>query len=138
MITNSYFCQQLNIKMRLGERFANFANKVKTFGLKAGSTLMNVAPKVIKVGSFVSGALSHVPGFIGQAAGWVHRGLDAANRIIDTLPNSSFKNKLQDLSNKANDATNKTVDRITPAAQTAKVIGDTAGKVIEAVKPHII
>ena len=43
------------------------------------------------------------------------------------MPNSQFKNKLQDLSNKAADTANKTVDRITPAAQTVKVIGDTAG-----------
>ena len=124
--------------MRLGERFSQFANKVKNFGIRAGSTLMHAAPKVLKVGSFVSGALSHIPGFIGTAAGYIHRGLDAANRIIDSLPNSSFKDKLQDLSNKANNATNSTVDKITPAAQTARVIGDTANKVIEAIKPKII
>ena len=124
--------------MRLGERFANFGNRIKNFGLKVGSTLMNVAPKVLKVGSFVSGALSHAPGFIGQAAGFIHRGLDAANKIIDSLPNSSFKDKLQDLSYKANNATNTTVNKITPAVQTAKVIGDTANKVIDAIKPKII
>ena len=55
--------------MRLGQAFANFGNKVKNFGLKVGSTLMNIAPKALKVGSFVTGALSHIPGFIGTAAG---------------------------------------------------------------------
>ena len=124
--------------MRLGERFASFANKVKNFGVRVGSTLSRVAPKVLKVGSFVAGALSHLPGTIGTAAGYVHKGLDYANRLISSLPNSSFKSKLQDLSNKAADTTNRTVDRITPAAQTAKVIGDTAGKVIDAVKQKII
>ena len=68
-----------------------------------------------------------MPGTIGTAAGYVHKGLDYANRLISSLPNSSFKSKLQDLSNKAADTANKTVDRITPAAQTVKVIGDTAG-----------
>ena len=124
--------------MRLGERFASFANKVKNFGVRVGSTLARAAPKILKVGSFVSGALSHVPGFIGTAAGTIHKGLDVANRLISSLPNSSFKSKLQDLSNKAADTTNRTVDRIAPAAQTAKVIGDTAGKVIDAVKQKII
>ena len=124
--------------MRLGERFASFANKVKNFGVRVGSTLARAAPKILKVGSFVSGALSHVPGFIGTAAGTIHKGLDVANRLISSLPNSQFKNKLQDLSNKAADTTNRTVDRIAPAAQTAKVIGDTAGKVIDAVKQKII
>ena len=124
--------------MRLGERFANFANKVKNFGVRIGTGLAKVAPKVLKVGSFVAGALSHLPGTIGTAAGYVHKGLDYANRLISSLPNSSFKSKLQDLSNKAADTTNRTVDRIAPAAQTAKVIGDTAGKVIDAVKQKII
>ena len=124
--------------MRLGERFASFANKVKNFGVRVGSTLSRVAPKVLKVGSFVAGALSHLPGTIGTAAGYVHKGLDYANRLISSLPNSSFKSKLQDLSNKAADTTNRTVDRIAPAAKTAQVIGDTAGKVIDAVKQKII
>ena len=124
--------------MRLGERFASFANKVKNFGVRVGSTLSRVAPKVLKVGSFVVGALSHLPGTIGTAAGYVHKGLDYANRLISSLPNSSFKSKLQDLSNKAADTTNRTVDRIAPAAKTAQVIGDTAGKVIDAVKQKII
>ena len=124
--------------MRLDERFASFANKVKNFGIRVGSTLARAAPKVLKVGSFVSGALSHLPGTIGQAAGYIHKGLDYANRLISSLPNSSFKSKLQDLSNKAADTTNRTVDRIAPAAKTAQVIGDTAGKVIDAVKQKII
>ena len=124
--------------MRLGERFANFANKVKNFGVRIGTGLAKVAPKVLKVGSFVAGALSHLPGTIGTAAGYVHKGLDYANRLISSLPNSSFKSKLQDLSNKAADTTNRTVDRIAPAAKTAQVIGDTAGKVIDAVKQKII
>ena len=124
--------------MRLGERFASFANKVKNFGIRVGSTLQKAAPKVLKVGSFVSGALSHLPGTIGQAAGYIHKGLDYANRLISSLPNSSFKSKLQDLSNKAADTTNRIEPKITNAAKTAQVIGDTAGKVIDAVKQKII
>ena len=126
------------MKMRLGQMFSNFANKVKNFGIRVGSGLAKVAPKILKVGSFVAGGLSHIPGFIGQAAGYVHKGLDAANRLINSLPNSSFKDKLQDLSNKASNATDKTVDKLSPTANTAKVIGDTANQIINNVKPHII
>ena len=124
--------------MRLGERFSNFANKVKNFGLRVGSTLARVAPKVLKVGSFIAGGLSHLPGFIGTAAGYVHKGLDAVNRVIDSLPNSSFKSKLQDLSEKTNTAVNVIKPKIDNAANTAKVVGDTAGKIIDAVKHPII
>ena len=124
--------------MRLGEIFSNIGNKVKNFGLRAGSTLAKVAPKVLKVGSFVAGGLSHLPGFIGNAAGLVYKGLNAANRLIGALPDSSFKNKLQDLSNKAEATATNITPKITQAAETVRVYGDTAGKVIDAIKLRII
>ena len=124
--------------MRLGEIFSNIGNKVKNFGLRAGSTLAKVAPKVLKVGSFVAGGLSHLPGFIGNAAGLVYKGLNAANRLIGALPDSSFKNKLQDLSDKAASTTSNIQPKLMNAAKTAQVYGDTAGKVIDAIKPKII
>ena len=124
--------------MRLGSLFSGFKDKVKQFGMRVGSTLAHVAPKVIKVGSFVSGALSHLPGLIGTAAGYVHKGLDWANKLIDSLPNSRFKDKLQDLSSKANDTVNVVEPKVQDAAQTAKVIGDTSGKIIDAIKPRIL
>ena len=124
--------------MRLGSVFSNFGNKVKQFGLRVGSGLAKVAPKVLKVGSFVAGALSHLPGTIGTAASFIHKGLDTANRVIDSLPNSSFKDKLKDLSGKASNLTDNTVNKITPAAKTAQVIGDTTGKVIDAIKPRVL
>ena len=125
--------------MRLGQAFANFGNKVKNFGLRVGSTLAHAAPKVLKVGSFVAGALSHLPGTIGTAAGYVHKGLDAVNKVISSLPNSRFKEKLQDLSGKVDNTVNKYEPKITEAGRSAQVIGDTAGKVIDAIKrPPII
>ena len=124
--------------MRLGQMFSNFANKVKDFGLRAGSTLAHVAPKVLKVGSFIAGGLSHLPGLIGTAAGVAYKGINAANRLISSLPDSSFKNKLQDLSSKAETTTNNVVPKLMTAAKTPQVIGDTATKIINAVQPHII
>ena len=124
--------------MRLGQAFANFGNKVKNFGLRVGSTLAHAAPKIIKVGSFVSGALSHLPGAIGTAAGVIHKGFDTVNKVINSLPDSSFKDKLQNLSDKAQDAANNAHNVIKPYAETAKVIGDTGGKIIDAIKPKII
>ena len=38
---------------------------------------------MLKVGLFVAGSLSHLPGTIGTAAGYVHKRLDYDNRIID-------------------------------------------------------
>ena len=124
--------------MRLGEWFSNIGNKVKNFGLRVGSTLSHIAKPVLNAGSFIAGGLSHLPGFIGTAAGIVHKGLNAANRLISSLPDSSFKNKLQDLSNKAADTVTNVHPKVTDAAKSAQVIGDTAGKIIDAIKPRII
>ena len=124
--------------MRLGSMFSNFKDKVKSFGQRVGSTLSHIAPKVIKYGSFIAGGLSHLPGFIGTAAGIVNNGLNAANRLINSLPDSSFKNKLQDLSSKTSDTVSNIHPKVTQAAETAKVVGDTAGKIIDAIKPRII
>ena len=124
--------------MRLGEWFSNIGNKVKNFGLRVGSTLSHIAKPVLNAGSFIAGGLSHLPGFIGTAAGIVHKGLNAANRLINSLPDSSFKSKLQDLSDKAASTTNNIAPKLTQAAKSAQVIGDTAGKVIDAIKPKII
>ena len=124
--------------MRLGQMFSNFGNKVKNFGLRIGSTLSNIAPKALKVGSFITGALSHLPGMIGSAAGVLYKGINAANKVINSLPNSNFKNKLQDLSEKTANTINSGVTKVTPAVKTAQVIGDTGGKIIDAIKNPII
>ena len=118
---------------RLGQWVSNAFNKVKNFGMQVGSTLTKVAPKVIKAGSFVTGALSHLPGTIGTAAGFLHKGLDVARRFIDALPNSSFKDKLQDLSDKGSNAIDTVHNKIKPIADTAKVIGDEGGRIINAI-----
>ena len=124
--------------MRLGQAFSSFGSKLKNYGLRVGSTLAHAAPKVLKVGSFVAGALSHLPGTIGTAAGYVRKGLDAANRLINSLPDSRFKDKLQDLSGKVTNTVDKYEPKVTDAAKSAQVIGDTTGKVIDAIKHPII
>lgn len=118
--------------------FSNFGNKVKNFGLRVGSTLMNIAPKALKVGSFITGALSHLPGIIGTAAGFLNRGINAAHNAISALPNGAFKDKLESLAEKTSNIVNNGVAKVTPAAETAKVIGDQAGAALNAIKQKII
>ena len=132
------FLSQLNLKMGLGSWFSNFKDKVKNCGMRVGGTISRIAPKVLKVGSFIAGGLSHLPGFIGTAAGYAYKGLNAANKLIESLPNSSFKDKLQDLSNKASSTVTNITPKLTNAAKSAQVIGDTAGRVIDTIKQKII
>ena len=118
---------------RLGQWVSNAFNRVKNFGMQVGSTLTKVAPKVINAGRFVTGALSRLPGTIGTAAGLIHKGLDYANKFISLLPSGTFKEKLQDLSDKGSNAVDYVHDKTKPYAETAKVIGDTGGKIIDAI-----
>jgi hypothetical protein len=123
---------------RIGSFFNKLGQGIKSFGSRAIGGLSHIAPKIVKGASFISGALSHMPGAIGTAAGAVHKGLDFANKAISALPSSRFKDKLEALNGKVNDTVNKVEPTITNAAREAKVVGDTAGKVINAIKPHII
>jgi hypothetical protein len=124
--------------MRIGQFFNRIGQGIKNFGSRAIGGLSHIAPKIVKGTSFISGVLSHMPGALGTAAGAVHKGLDFASKAISALPSSKFKSKLEALNGKANDTVNKVEPKITNAAQTAKVIGDNTGKVIEAIKPHIL
>ena len=124
--------------MGLGSMFSNFGNKIKNFGLRVESTLSHIARPALKAGSFIANGLSYLPGAIGSAAGLAYKGLNAVNKVIESLPNSQFKEKLQNLSDKAATATTNITPKIMNAAKEAKVIGDTAGKVINAIQPHLI
>ena len=122
---------------RLGQWLSNAFNKVRNFGLQVGGTLTKIAPKVINAGRFISGALSKLPGTIGKAAGLLHNGLDTANQFINALPNGRFKQKLQDLSDKGSNAVTTVHEKISPYVETAKVIGDTSGKIINAISSKV-
>ena len=124
--------------MRLGQMFSGFVDRVKNFGLRVGSGLAKIAPKVLKYGSFIAGGVSHLPGVIGTAAGFIHKGLDTANRVIESLPNSSFKEKLQSLSDKTASTVANVSPKIMNVAKSAQVVGDTASKIIDTVKQKII
>ncbi len=124
--------------MRLGQWFSNIGNKVKNFGLRVGSSLMNIVPKALKVGGFITGALSNLPGFLGTAAGFLNRGINAAHNAISALPDSGLKDKLQNLAEKTSNIVNTGIAKVTPMTETAKVIGDTGGTILNTIKQKII
>ena len=123
---------------RLGSFFNKLGGKIGQFGSRVVGGLSHIAPKIVKGAGFVSGILSHLPGAIGTAAGAIHKGLDFANKAISALPSSRFKDKLESLNENVHAAVNRVEPKITDAARTAQVIGDTANNVINQIKPHII
>ena len=123
---------------RIGQFFSNFGNKVKNFGLRIGSTLSHIAPKALHYGRMIANGLSNVPGFIGTAAGAVYKGLNAADRVINALPESGFKSKLKSLENSGVNTVNKVVDKANQYGKTAKTVGDTANTILNAAAGPII
>lgn len=126
--------------VRIGNIFSNIGNSVKNFGMKIGSTFNKIAPKALHYGKMVAGGLSSLPGAIGTAAGFVHKGMDYADKLINSLPDSQFKTKLQSLEKGGTDFANKVEAKANSIGQTSKVIGDTAGRIINTISktPPII
>ena len=100
--------------MGLGSFFRGAWDKVKKVGGKIGGAIKNgarvvgrIAKPVANIISGVSGFLAGAPGKIGQIAGVVRKGIDGARKLIDLLPDSKFKTKLEEGSDKADDIVNK-------------------------------
>ena len=119
--------------VRLGNVFSNIRSKINQFGSKLGSSFHRIAPKALLYWKSVAGGLSQLPGVIGTAAGIVHRGMDYADRVINSLPDSSLKSKLQSLEKGGSEFVNKVENKANQIGQTSKVIGDTANKVLNAI-----
>ena len=122
--------------MRLAQLFSTLKNKVKNVGSRIGSSFTKIAPKALHYGKMISGGLSHLPGMIGTAAGYVHKGLDVASKTIDSLPESSLKNKLKKLHDNGTEMVKNAETKANNIGNTAKVIGDTAGKILDTIAPN--
>ena len=122
--------------MRLGQLFSTLKNKVKNVGSRIGSSFTKIAPKALHYGKMISGGLSHLPGMIGTAAGYVHKGLDVASKTIDSLPESSLKNKSKKLHDNGAEMVKNAETKANNIGNTAKVIGDTAGKILDTIAPN--
>lgn len=119
--------------VRLGSIFSNLSNKVRNFGSKIGSTFTKIAPKALHYGKLIAGGLKNLPGLIGTAAGVVHKGLDYADRAINSLPDSAFKSKLKSLEKKSDDVINKVESNATSFGKTAGAIGESANRFLNSV-----
>ena len=96
--------------MGLGSFFRGAWDKVKKVGGKIGGAVKGAARVVGKIAkpvanivSGVSGFLAGAPGKIGKIAGAVKKGVDTARKFIDLLPDSKFKKRLEEGSDKADE-----------------------------------
>lgn len=96
--------------MGLGAFFRGAWDKVKKVGGKIGGAVKGaarvvgrIAKPVANVISGVSGFLANAPGKVGKVAGAIRKGIDTAKKFIDLLPDSKFKKKLEEGSDKADE-----------------------------------
>lgn len=94
--------------MGLGEFFQGAWNKVRKVGGKIGGaikgavhTVGKITKPVMNIISGVSGFLQGAPGKVGKIAGAVRKGVDTAKKLINLLPDSNFKKRLEEGSDKA-------------------------------------
>ena len=118
---------------RLGSFFSNVGSGIKNFGLRIGSTFNKSAPKALHYGRLITGGLSKLPGVIGTAAGIVHRGMNYADNIINSLPDSNLKDKLKSLEKNGTEFINKAERKANDIGNSAVKISQTADRVINAV-----
>ena len=96
--------------MGLGSFFRGAWDKVKKVGGKIGGAVKGavrvvgkIAKPVANVIHGVSGFMAGAPGKIGKVAGAIKKGMDTAKKFIDLLPDSKFKKRLEEGSDKANE-----------------------------------
>ncbi len=116
--------------LRLGNLFANIGNRTMNFGRRLGSTITKLAPRALSLGKTIAGGLSNLPGTIGLAASVIHKGMDYANKAINSLPESKFKEKLQTLEKSGADTINKIESRANTVGNTAASLGNSVNRVI--------
>ena len=90
---------------------------------KIGGFLANMAPKVLQFGKKAFGFMKNLPGFLGQAENSYRRGKAVVDGLISQLPDSKFKDKLHDMSDKADQTVGRVTDTVRPYADTAQQIG---------------
>ncbi len=70
---------------------------------KAAKPVMNIAHKTL-------GLAEHIPGFIGDTAKLINKGIDYGKSLIESLPDSRIKSKLKEYSDQGSDIVKRGVD----------------------------
>lgn len=121
--------------MGIGSFFSRIRDGIHNFGQKIKTGFQYIAPKVMKYGGFVTNLLSNLPGKIGKAAGLINNGFNIARKVIGYLPNSEAKNKLENLTNKAETSYKFAKDKYAePIAGRLKEYGDAGTNILNLLK----
>ena len=67
--------------------------------------------------------MKQLPGFLGEAEERYHRGKQVVDSLIDQLPDSKFKRKMEEMSDKVDQTATRVTETVRPIADTAQDIG---------------
>ena len=116
--------------MGLGSFFSKVRDGFRNFNQKLKTGFQNIAPKVMKIGGFVTNLLSNLPGKLGKAAGLINNGFNFARKAINYLPNSDFKKKLLGLTDQGEQKVNYVRNKVNPYVDKLSQYGDAGGKIL--------
>ena len=115
----------------LGNLFRNGANLVKNFVIPG---IKGLIPKVINGGRNLFNHFNNLPQYINRAKDFYDDGKRIADNIINALPDSQVKDKLQDFSNKIDENVQRWTPKIDNAANTARDWGNAGNKILNIIQ----
>ena len=120
--------------MGLGSFFSKIIPKAVGFIHKLVPKAIEFAPKAIEFGKKTFGFMKKLPGFIDRAETGYRRGKQVVDGLIDQLPDSKFKRKMEEMSDKVDQTATRVTDVVRPIADTAQTIGYRGSRVVDTVE----
>ena len=100
-----------NFVKNVGRGIKKGATKLWSFGKNAVEKAGKVIRPIAKVVNTITGYTKNLPGAIGWVSGLLNKGSEGVKNIIDMLPDSAAKNKLDEYRNRVENKGHELIDR---------------------------
>ena len=115
----------------LGSLFKNGVNLIKKFVVPG---VQRLVPKIVDGGRKIFLHLSRLPQYINDAKDMYNNGKRIVDNVINTLPDSRVKDKLQDVSNKVDENVQRYTPKIDNAANNARDWGNAGNNILNIIQ----
>ena len=115
----------------LGSLIRNGANLIKNIVVPG---IKRLAPKIIDGGRRLFNHFNRLPQYINDAKDMYNNGKRIVDNVINTLPDSRVKDKLQDVSNKVDENVQRYTPTINNVANTARDWGNAGNNILNIIQ----
>ena len=115
----------------LGSLIRNGANLIKNIVVPG---IKRLAPKIIDGGRRLFNHFNRLPQYINDAKDMYNNGKRIVDNVINTLPDSRVKDKLQDVSNKVDENVQRYTPKIDNAANNARDWGNAGNNILNIIQ----